>query len=236
MRYDHQNLTDGRLPLWRHGRAWWGPASWEWSAFGKESRSFGLAFGLTSFSVRSPFFALYVRFGDRDGWAREFEIRIMDGCIWLDHPWVRQMEWRSDDPWWKKSITLHVGDWLLGRSRCEVTEGPKSTVYVPLPEGSYRATATPETFIWRRRFYVPIRRRDSVRLQIEGGIPYSGKGENSWDCGDDGLWGIGGATLEEAIGNAVAAVLKSRRRHGHDSKGTGRRPAIVLNDPPRSVA
>lgn len=234
MRYHHQNLTDGRLPLWRHGRAWWGPIGWEWSCFMRGG--FGVALGARSAHVRLGLFSFYVHGNNSDYRRGSFSIRFADGIIWIGHPWVRQMEWRSADPWWKKTIALHVSDWLLGRSHCEITKGPSSTVYVPLPEGSYRATATPETFIWRRRFYVPMRRRDSVNLHIEGGIPYSGKGENSWDCGDDGLWGIGGDTLEEAIGNAVAAVLKSRRRHGHDSKGTGRRPAIVLNDPPRSAA
>lgn len=196
----------------------------------------GITVGTRSASLRLGFFSFYLHANGDEYRGREFSIRCHDGIVWIGHPWVRQMEWRSNDPWWKKDITLHVSDWLLGRSRCEVTKGLPSTVYVPLPEGSYRAIATPETFVWRRRFYVPIRRRDSVSLDIEGGIPYSGKGESSWDCGDDGLWGIGGNTLEEAIGNAVASVLKSRRRHGHDSKGTGMRPAIVLNDPPRSAA
>lgn len=234
MRYHHQNLTDGRLPLWRHGRAWLGPIGWEWGLM--RGRGFSIAAGLSSAHLCLGFFSFYVHAANESSRHGRFAIRFHDGIVWIEHPWERQMEWRSSDPWWKKSITLHVGDWLLGRSRCEITKGPPSTVYVPLPEGSYRALATPETFIWRRRFYVPMRRRDSVSLHIEGGIPYSGKGENSWDCGDDGLWGIGGATIEEAIGNAVASVLKSRRRYGHDSKGTGKRPAIVLNDPPRSAA
>ncbi len=26
--YHHQNLSDGKQPLWRHGRAWWGPLAW----------------------------------------------------------------------------------------------------------------------------------------------------------------------------------------------------------------
>ncbi len=121
-------------------------------------------------------------------------------------------------------------DWVLGRAHCDVTKGEPFAVYIPMPEGSYKATATPETYIWRRRFYVPTRRRDSVSLNIEGGIPHAGKGENGWDCGDDGLWGISGETTEKAIANAVESVLKSRRRYGHDSHNTGRAPALVLNE------
>jgi hypothetical protein len=70
--------------------------------------------------------------------------------------------------------------------------------------------------------------RDGVKLDIPGGIPHNGKGENSWDCGDDGLWGCGGDTVEEAIGHAVSSVLRSRRRYGHDSHGTGREPVHVV--------
>ncbi len=228
MRYHHQNLTDGVMPLWRHGRAWWGPLAWEWSVFHRTGVSLGLSLGLTSLSVRLVWFSLFVHSNNDDHDMREFSLRIMDGNVWIDHPWVRQNEWRSADPWWKKSIVLHVKDWLLGKARCDVTTGSPFTVYVPMPEGSYRATATPETYVWRRRFYVPQLRRDSVKLDIEGGIPHAGKGENSWDCGDDGLWGISGETTEKAIANAVASVLTSRRRYGRDSRDTGREPALVV--------
>ncbi len=140
------------------------------------------------------------------------------------------MEWRRDDPWWRKDIVLHVVDWLIGRARCTTTKGEPSRVVIPMPEGSYLANATTESRVWRRRWYWPDRRHDSVWIDIPGGIPHSGKGENSWDCGDDGLFGTGGDTLEEAIANVVRSVLKSRRRYGHDSKATGRTPSVILNE------
>lgn len=176
MRYHHhQNLTDGKLPLWRHGRAWWRWLAWEWSLFRRTG--WGVSVGLDRFSVRVGFASLYVNMRrSEDSWGREFSIRIHDGIIWIDHPWVRRMEWRSSDPWWKKTIKLRVEDWILGSARCERTEGEPFPVYVPMPEGSYLATATPETFVWRRRFYVPERRRKSVTLNIPGGIPHAGKG------------------------------------------------------------
>lgn len=231
MTYHHQNLTDGKLPLWRRGRAWWGPLAWEWSIF-RRYTSFGIALGLRGFSIRlGPLFAIYVHGRRDDAWDKgEFEICFHDGCIWIYTPWVDRMGWSRDAPWWTKVLVLHVDDWLLGKERCVTVEKPPFQVYVPMLEGSYRATATPKMFIYRRRWYVPMRERESVWLDIPGGIPHSGKGENSWDCGDDGLWGTGGDTVEEAIGNAVTSVLKSRRRHGHDSKNTGRAPSIVMNE------
>jgi hypothetical protein len=97
-----------------------------------------------------------------------------------------------------------------------------------MPEGCYEAIATPESRTWTYRFGI-VKRRDSVDLRIDGGIPFSGKGENSWDCGDDGLYGTGGDTLEKAIGHVVTYVLERRKRYGYDSKGTGKQPVVILN-------
>lgn len=231
MRYHSQNLTDGKLPLWRHGRAWWRSIGWEWSVL-RSASSIGFAIGRRHASVRFPGFSFWVHGPHDDTDRRAFEVRWMDGSLWLAHPWVRQDEWRSADPWWKKEVVLHVVDWMLGPAHCSTTKGNPFEIVIPMPEGSYRATATPESRVWRRRWYWPTRRRDSVWLDIAGGIPHSGKGENDWDCGDDGLWGCGGETIEEAIGNAVASVLRNRRRYGYDSKDTGRHPVLARHDTP----
>lgn len=229
-RYHHQNLTDGKLPLWRYGRAWWGRLHWGWNLFWPTSLLlFGI--GRRGCCLYLRWFGFYLQWSPSDDFCDRgrWEISWHGGCLWLEHPWVRQDGWCRDDPWWRKQCVLHVVDWLIGRDRCETTKGQPVEVFVPMPEGCYRAIATPETYVWRRRFYVPLRRRDDVRLDIPGGIPFSGKGENSWDCGDDGLFGCGGDTIEDAIAQAVKSVLRARRRYGHDSKGTGRAPAVVLN-------
>lgn len=46
---------------------------------------------------------------------------------------------------------------------------------------------------------------------------FMGKGENSWDCGEDGLYGCGseGSSLEDAITKTVSIVLRNRRKYGH---------------------
>lgn len=229
-----QNLSDGKLPLWRHGRAWFGSwrLRWQWEIewVVPAKRRFGFSLGAFCFSVQLVLFELYVhRTSGYSMGRRELSVYWLDGCLWISHPFERLMELRSSDPWWKKVICLHVIDWLLGHQTCEKSEGDPFQVAIPMPEGCYLAMATPERFVWRRRFYVPDKVRESVWLKIPGGIPSSGKGENSWDCGDDGLCGIGGEDLEDAIANAVRSSLKERRRYGHDSKGTGRAPAIVLN-------
>lgn len=228
MSYHHQNLSDGKLPLWRYGRAWWGRLHWGWGFF-KPTSLLLVGVGLRGACVYLRSFHFYVSWGDYEGEHGRWEVGWSDGALRIEHPWVRPDGWCRSDPWWKHAIRLPIVDWLLGREECTTRESQPVDVFVPMPEGSYRAVATAVTHVLTRRWYWPSRRRESVWLGIPGGIPHSGKGENSYDCGDDGLWAIGGDTIDEAIGNAVASVLRSRRRHGHDSKGTGIVPVAVVN-------
>lgn len=174
MRYHHQNLSYDKLPLWRHGRAWWRSFTWEWCVFYRSM--LGVSVNRRGFSIRALWFALYVSGRHDTEGAPEWGVRWNDGAVWLEHPWVRQMEWRSADPWYKKVICLHVVDWLIGRAKHSSTKGKPYEVIIPMPEGSYKATATPETAVWRRRFYWPSKRRDDVWIEIPGGIPFSGRG------------------------------------------------------------
>lgn len=45
---------------------------------------------------------------------------------------------------------------------------------------------------------------------------FAGKGENSWDCGDDAIYGMGSSerTCAGAVGEYIKAVLKNRERYG----------------------
>lgn len=229
MRWHTQNLSDGRQATWRHGRGWFGPLHVEWSAFHTTNL---LLAGVwwRGFNVYARWFGLFIGWGDTDRERAGWQVSWSDGTLRLSHPWVRQNEWRRADPWWKKDISLRIVDWLIGRSRCETIAGESHEVVVPMPEGSYRATVQHETRIWRRRWYWPESRRDSVYLDIPRGIPFAGKGESAWDCGDDGLFGISGDSVEDAVSSAVRSVMRSRRKYGHDSNGTGR--TVVFATPP----
>jgi hypothetical protein len=145
---------------------------------------------------------------------RECKVSIHDWKIWVT-PWGRKMEWHTRDPWWVRGFTIEPAK-LLGQQVADSRIVGRQDVIVPMPEGTYKATATTEEWIRGRRFWFK-RRSSSVWLEIPKGIPHAGKGENSWDCGDDGLFGIGGDTVEDAIGRAVASVLRDRRRYGHAS-------------------
>lgn len=137
---------------------------------------------------------------------------------WRESEW----EWKRSDPWWRR-FSIDVPDLLLGRTRCVVTEGETMNSVVPMPEGSYPCVLKKRTRTWtraRRPFWKKT--RVDWDISIDGGIPFMGKGENAWDCGEDGLWGTGGSSPENAVANAVESVLRSRAKHGETPGTKGR--------------
>ena len=92
-------------------------------------------------------------------------------------------------------------------------------VVIPMPEGVYHGTAKIERRTWKRPLWFAFS-RVSTTIDCPRGIPFAGKGENSWDCGDDGLfgWGAEGPSIEKAIARGVESVLESRRRYGMPSQ------------------
>lgn len=148
---------------------------------------------------------------------RECRVAIHDWKIWIS-PWSRWGEWRSDDPWWVKGVTFDLKQLVLGRTRytCEPLGRPVE-VAISMPEGSYRAVFQRQRQTWKRpRWFAAV--RESFDIDIPKGIPYAGKGENSWDCGDDGLFGMSAeGTIEQAVARVRDAVMESRRRYGQPS-------------------
>jgi hypothetical protein len=225
MHFHSQNLTDGRLPMWREGRAWWGPWHAEWHVFRRPRFAVGIEKGgydnnRIQFHLSLFLFTLYVsRSFQRCFEDRELSIDWHHGSLWLKL-WCDD-EYHSKRPWHRNTVCLHVVQWFTGDPKFKIEKGEPVPFVVPMPEGCYPAEATPETLTWTYRFGFK-RVRDSWSLNIPKGIPFEGKGENSWDCGADALHGTGGDTLEKAIGNAVASVLEYRRRYGETEETRGR--------------
>lgn len=131
--------------------------------------------------------------------------------------WSRRYPWCS---WWRQG-SINFKDLVLGRQQHELeTLKDGIPVVIPMPEGNYHGIARIERRTWKRpRWFVPLT-RVSTQIDCPKGIPFGGKGENSWDCGDDGLfgWGVAGESLEKAIAHGVETVLKNRRRYGMPSQ------------------
>jgi hypothetical protein len=235
--------------FWTHGRCWlrrrgkWyerrcGTLEIEWSIPSGSSWGWGVTFGggdsgsdldarftvpwlLSLYLSLGNVFRLY-RFGtdfDR-GHDRDISLRVFDGAIWWS-VWVGSMaSWSRDYPWcrWWRQGSFHFAT-LLGPQRysCETIKA-NIPVRIPMAEGVYVGTAKIEQQIWKRPLWFATR-RVSTWIDVPNGIPFAGKGENSWDCGDDGLFGCGveGESVEQAIGHFIASVLTSRRRYGMPS-------------------
>lgn len=123
---------------------------------------------------------------------------------------------RYDAPWWRKMFHLDFLDLLLGKETySKVDIQTFENVVIPMPES---------TFLARMTFSESIRKRPRWKTQIskwtdislERAPQFPGKGENSWDCGDDGIYGMSveGHSLPKAIGGYVEAVMKYRERRG----------------------
>jgi hypothetical protein len=153
---------------------------------------------------------------------REFDFSVYDWTIRLT-PWGRINDWHSVDPWWIRGVSFDIRRFVLGDRVYEI-EAVETRVgcRIEMPEGVYFGTATISNVTrgfkrWFKRMH------QEVWLEIPKGIPYAGKGENSWDCGDDGLFGIGGTSIDDAIQQARICALQRRLRYGHASADALRR-------------
>lgn len=248
-----QNLNEkpgGRLGAkWRHGRAWLhvgsnGCLHAEWHFFSIGSFSIGFDVGgdgdndfLIYFCP--CFFSIYLgveglKYGLGWKWlpdyGRECSLRVHHWAVWIN-PWSREHEWRSEDPWWIRGLVIHLDDLIFGRDKYSEHDLETRAVLVPMPEGSYKATARLFESTWARpRWFA--RRLLRVELDIKGGIPHEGKGENSWDCGEDATFGTTcpAETIEEGIAKLVESVLESRHRRGGSHI---HRDLVPVTAPPR---
>lgn len=115
---------------------------------------------------------------------------------------------------WSKSWFLK--DVFLGRAKYTRGEGEPVAAVVSMPEGDYPCTVMLRTDRWDRpRWPWPhtVRRAD---VEMERPIPFPGKGENSWDCGEDGMYSqtAPASSVEEAVAKAREYVLGRRLRYG----------------------
>ena len=247
LHFHAQNLNERPFgaadgPMWREGRCWldlwpgddWrGPvltASWQipttfWHAKleigdGEHDLSVDLACGL---------FALWLgaeRVLPR-AW-RDRERRI--GVSWHAGTatislWGNPYEWRRGQPWWW-SVRVTPADIVLGAWVYRTRELVEGSAVIPLPEASYPARITISEATWTRPRWPWPRRIIRAEIEVDGGIPIPGKGENAWDVDDDAIYSLTtpAATMPEAVAAMVGSVLETRLRHGG---GMGWRPPEV---------
>lgn len=152
--------------------------------------------------------------------SRQFNVSIHDWMIRFE-PWSRWGEWNRSDPWWVRGVTLNLDRCIFGKQRHALEKHSEHDILIPMPEGNYQAKATFQTRTWTwPRWFTRRREETDVEVLAPGGVPHRGKGENSWDCGDDGLCGysVEGHNLAKAIARGVEIVLGYRKRYGMPSE------------------
>lgn len=157
-------------------------------------------------------------------------VRFHDRAVWWSF-WHPKDSWTRGTPRWRHG-SFHWWDALVGKAvhRSEPVGDPVE-IDVPLPEGCYRARVGMTRDSWHRPRWpwpsvVPRATIDVISRPGPDGpyvpddgrpgyVPVPGKGENAWDCGPDGTFGMTcvARTVEEAIGHLVASVLRDRQRH-----------------------
>lgn len=155
------------------------------------------------------------------GGDRSIGVRIFDSSIWWSL-WEDKMESRSSDPrWMHGNVGLDdLAHFLFGKTKREEKVLEEHDVVIPLPERGYPAKVRIEASTYTRerwRWWPILDRRLYATIELEKPPVIPGKGENSYDCGDDAIYSMSCSvgphdSIEEAIGKYIAAVLKYRRK------------------------
>ncbi len=147
--------------------------------------------------------------------TREIDWSIHDwGIYW--NLWTKWGE-SGSFPRWREGC-FDIPDFFLGRSCVVYRELAKEDVLVPMPERAYRGTVTLYERTYTRRRLPWAQRIKTAEIKMHPGeqVPIPGKGENSWDLGQDATYSM--SCPETTIEGAVAAMVKSalgrRRRYG----------------------
>lgn len=125
-------------------------------------------------------------------------------------------------PGWKMTVRFPpLARWLFGKEKTESRILDTKPVVIELDgqryEGAWKLEQWQTT---RERWPWAYRKRLSSWLDVPRPPQFAGKGENSWDCGDDAIYGMGTreTTPAGAIGEYVKSVLRNRERYGMPSE------------------
>jgi hypothetical protein len=163
-------------------------------------------------------------FENKDGWnygTGGTNIVKFDFCLNPEHFTVSGcvMCYAMDDNVkrrFPRSFYINIPDLVFGRaSYSEKVIEEKKEIFIILPEGRYKATCEIKDSYWKRPrwFFNKIIRR--AFINIDKGIPIPGKGDNSWDCDDNAVFGHTGPSdsCKEASDELSIYVLKQRQKY-----------------------
>lgn len=156
--------------------------------------------------------------------------------VWSWHSKVHESS--SSDPWWMSQY-IHLDELLLGKMECLEDSLHADCSNVKFLLDGKEFTMDEIKWVRRRRFrrFIPYslwhHTYYSCEKKIEKPPMCAGKGENSWDCGDDGAFGCYGPWRHErptwnnrdacariAVDEYVESFKRDARKYG---RGSGER-------------
>lgn len=148
-----------------------------------------------------------------------------DDCGMLDY-YRRQVPRKHTDLqlWRGYEIKLKwppVLDWIFGREKRREEILATHDVKVPMDGRDHAAVVkVSHTYSVRPRWPWRFRHSYGSWIDVENPPRFAGKGENSYDCGDDAIWGMGSRETSPAsiVGEYVKRVMEYRERYGMPSE------------------
>jgi hypothetical protein len=241
-----ENREVSRGSILRNGRAWFHTKghhrdllSVEWSTFkrshlhlsldvftGDNERAVMLAFGTYFLNLYLTFENVIPRrWAKNHNWSHDTGLSWMEGslrlelyhsgndCYYCDGYAEHPKRWTG----WSRYIDFR--DLFMGRNDYQSEVIETHAAVVTMPEASYPATVTINKATWTRRRW-PFRLFPCVRvdshIEVPGGVPVPGKGENSYDCDDDAIISTGSSvpTVAAAVAQITKSALETRERYG----------------------
>lgn len=223
----HKSREDFRY--WLH----WGKTCWRYEGYlGKRANHTMLGFALggdeNDFTINLGIKGLFsVYFGVEDllphkpmhklfGYdGRIYEISLNNEYFCFD---FHRDENGYSDKWRGIHFMYNWKEKLYGKWEYKNDVVGTKRISIPMPEGNYPATVEISN---ASRGYKRAKKKLTTEYQIDLDIPipYQGKGENSYDQGEDGTYSshMSASSLEDAIQKLVDNSLKYRVKYGGEN-------------------
>lgn len=154
-------------------------------------------------AIESPSFPSW----DYDHGNREIGWAFHNNTLWIDL-------WRDVDggDWRKRHVVFDFAKFLFGKQQYSEKKMGDYLEFVQLPEGDYPATVEMVEASWKRPRLPKVTRVRRAHVVPAIPIQVPGKGENSWDCGDDAVYSMtcNADTPAEACQKLAESVLRDR--------------------------
>jgi hypothetical protein len=144
-------------------------------------------------------------------WPHETGIDISQWDIHISL-WHDDSGWTKEKPW--QYLHVDLLKLIFGDTKYETRDLSSEDVEVVMPEASYPATIRMFESTWTWPRFKPQMRVVRADVELKKPIPVPGKGENSWDCGEDGIYGgvYCASTSQEAVEAIRASALRQRKQ------------------------